>query len=337
MWKKILIVVLILIIGGAGGYGTYHFYKEYKKTTDTLTQTQSSLSQAQAELNAIGQMTEAYVLSSNVLSGQEINEQSFVTVNVPVSALNDKTYYTYASDEAHQNTDSLIGRKFRSNYSAGTLFTDDMLMTEEEATSGLPAYPIEIGFNSLPVTLEVGDTVDLRMLLMNGDEYVILDHKIVKDISQNIITFWISEEENALINSMYQDLGTYSNACVVYLFKYLEPGNKQTLSFYPVSSDMESMLLFNPNITDPTRCINQTLRAHLDQTLTILSDSANSGVTGNINSYVTTQIQNQNTARQNWLQEQQEKEEQAAEAGYVEGEETTETTPATEVDPEAID
>ena len=335
MAKKIIIILLILIIAGAGGYGTYHFYKENKANSEALAISQSSLSQAQAELNTIGQMTDVYVLSSDVLSGEEINENSFNTKSVPVSALNAKMYYTYSEDETHQNTESLIGKKFRSKYSAGTIFTDDMLMTEEEATSGIAAYPRVIGFNSLPVTLEVGDTVDLRLLLMNGDEYVVLDHKIVKSIVNNSVEFWISEEENAIINSMFQDLGVYNGACVAYLFKYLEPGNKQTLAFYPVSSEMESMLLFNPNIVDPTRCINQTLRAHLDQTLTILSDSINSGTSNTTMAYITTQIGFENEARSNYIQEKEQQKE-AAESGEVtEGEEVVES--ASEADPEAID
>ena len=339
MWKKILVIILILAIGGAGGYGTYHFYKENKMNIESLTNTQAQLSAAQSELNAIGSMTNAFVLTSDVLSGQEITENDFTTVYVPSSALNGVSYYDGASAEDHMTVNSLVGRKFRSAYHAGDFITDDMLMTEEEATSGLAAYGITIGFDSLPVDLEVGDTVDIRLLLMNGEEYVILDHKIIKGIAQNVVTLHVTEEENALINSMYSDLGVYSNACVAYLYKYLEPGNKQTLSFYPVNSEMESMLLFNPNITDATRCINPTLRAHLDQTLTILSDSANQSVSGLTKSYITTQISNANLARQQYLTEKEQARQESSQTTTIEG--TSDVVEGTEevqeVDPEAIE
>ena len=338
MWKRILVIILILAIAGAGGYGTYHFYKENKMNVETLTNTQAQLSAAQSELNVIGTMTNAYVLTSDVLSGQEITEADFTTVYVPSSALNGASYYENAPAEDHMTTEHLIGRKFRSAYRAGSFITDDMLMTEEEATSGLAAYGITIGFDSLPVDLEVGDTVDIRLLLMNGEEYVILDHKLVKGITQNVVTLHVTEEENALINSMYADLGVYNQACVAYLYKYLEPGNKQTLSFYPVNSEMESMLLFNPNITDATRCINPTLRAHLDQTLTILSDSANQAVSSMTKSYISTQISNANLARQQYLTDKESQKQVESQTTSINGETiSTEVESTEEIDPEAIE
>ena len=134
---------------------------------------------------------------------------------------------------------------------------------------------------------------------------------------------------------MYSDLGVYSTCTKAYLFKYLEPGNKQTLSFYPVVSEMEDFLLFNPNITDITRCVNTTLRDHINEQLLILSDSANSGTSGQALSVFSTAISGQNSMRQNWLTEQ----ENAESSETVESTEGTveDAAPQEEVDLEAIE
>lgn len=345
MFKKILIAILFVAVIGAGAFGTYHFYTENKTTLSTLANTQAQLAQKTSELDSIGTMTTVYSLASDVLSGAEIKAEDFVTVYIPTSAAPQACYYADATpttdEEGNEVLDGTInaiyGKHYRCNYTKGTIITSDMLMTEDEEYAGVVAYPVELTFNSVPVTLQVGDYVDIRFLLSNGEEYVVLDHKVVQAITNNTIQLYINEEENAIINSLYSDLGVYGNVCTAYLFKYLEPGNKQTLAFYPVVADMEEFLLYNPNITDVTRCINKTLRDHIDQQLLILSDSANSGTSGSVIGYVTSSLSGQSSMRQAWLQEQQQKEQQEAQAaanGEVVAEDGAESEP---VDTEVIE
>lgn len=332
MFKKILIALLFIIVAGAGAFGTYHFYNENKATTTSLEQTKIERDNYLAQVNQIGTMTTTYAVAGDILSGAEITEADLIEVHVPQKAIASNGYDLSVTPDIKE---SLVGRKMRCSVAANTIITPDLLMTEEEAVKGLMHYPIELTFESLPVTLKVGDTIDLRFLIANGEEYVVLDHKIVKDIYNNTIQLYISEEENAIINSMYSDLGVYSTCTRAYLFKYLEPGNKQTLSFYPVVSEMEDFLLFNPNITDITRCVNTTLRDHINEQLLILSDSANSGTSSQALSVFSTALSGQNSMRQNWLTEQ----ENAESSETVESPEGTEEGAVSqeEVDLEAIE
>ena len=329
MLKKVLTIILILAIAGAGGFGTYHFYTENKNNMNTLQQTQSQLAQAQSELSAIGTMTYAYSVATNVLSGEVIDEGDLVEVYIPTSAVGD----TVIADA--ETAATLVGKRFRCNYSAGTLMTKEMVMTDSEEVEGITYYPIELTFTALPVTLAIGDQVSIRFLLANGEEYVVLSHKIVRDIYNNTIQLYINEEENAIIKSLLNDLGVYNCVCTAYLYKYLEPGNTDDLAFYPVVTEMEDFLYYNPNITDPTRCINSNLREHINQQLILLSDSANSGTANLVISSVGSQLSASDTMRQDWVQKQQ----QAEESGEVVSEsgETTEETTEAEVDTEAID
>lgn len=333
MWKKILLAILFIAVAGAGAFGTYHFYNENKTTTTSLEQVKIERDNYLAQVNQIGTMTTTYAIAGDILSGSEITEADLIEVHIPQKAIASNGYDLSVNPDVKA---SLVGRKMRCSVAANTIITPDMLMTEEEEVAGLMHYPIELTFDSLPVTLKEGDTIDLRFLLANGEEYVVLDHKIVKAVFNNTIQLHVSEEENAIINSLYSDLGVYSNCTKAYLFKYLEPGNKQTLSFYPVVTEMEDFLLFNPNITDITRCVNTTLRDHINEQLLILSDSANSGTSSAALSVFSTALSGQNSMRQNWLQEQ----EQAAEEGAVtstEGAPAEGEVPQEEVDLEAIE
>lgn len=342
MFKKIIPWILLVVVMAAGGYGTFRFYRENKANIESLNNMTNMYNSARAELDSIGTMINVYAISTDVLSGDEIRDTDIITVSIPEQAAGSTVVRADAVIESEDGTttpavDQFVGKHYRCNYSKGTLLTTEMLMTDEEEVEGIMKFPIELTFSSLPVTLVKGDYIDLRFLIANGEEYVILDHKIVRDIYNTTITLWVSEEENVLINSMYSDLGVYPSACVAYLFKYLEPGNTQTLSFYPCSAEVEKFLKYHPNITDITRCVNTNLRQHIDSELAILSDSANSGVSSSIISTVSSALSNQSAMRQQWLQDQEQKEQEAQEAG-VSTDDTGEVTETQEViDTEAIE
>lgn len=315
MFKKILIGILFLAIVGTGGYFIYKFYGEAKDYKQQLDDTVSQLSQAQAQINEIGSMGYVYQTAVAVKSGDEITESDLVQVSVPESTI---------SDEQRINPEDVIGKKFRLNLNAGATMSTDLLMTDEESESGvIQKYPRELTFDALPVTLEVGDYVDVRFFVASGEEYVVLDHAIVRGISNNTVTFHITEEENILINSMYTDLGAYNGVCTAYMYKYLEPGNSETVPFYPVSADLAQFIRFNPNVTDITRLENVNARNHLDELLTILSNNNNSGVASSIMNVFSTQISMQNAARQTYITD---KEEAEANGVPLEGYDTGVTT-----------
>ena len=325
MFKKILIILLILAVAGAGGYGTYHYYSEYKSTTEQLRDVNARASDMQSRLEAIGTMGTAYQLVKDVKSGAEITVDDFRQISVPTSTVGAKTYTDFSQVEA------IVGRHYRSPYSAGTILTEDIIMTEEEEQQGIMKYPMVLGFDSLPVQAEPGAYMDLRFYMANGEEYVVLDQKIIQDVKDTNIQIYCSEEEIVLLNALYSDTAVYSNVCLAYIYVYLEPGNADTVAFYPCLADQEAFLKFNPNITDPTRCINSTLRAHIDQQLLILADSANAGVSSAIVSRMSGTLASQESYRQAVITERQQQ--QNVQQTTQPTEETQEST----YDPDAIE
>lgn len=293
MFKKILVAILFILVIGAGAFGTIHFYKANKNQIEQNQALAAQNARVQAELDAIGQLVTVYEVSSKMYSGKEIKETDLVPVSVPAST---------CSITSITDISKLVGRFYKVDVEPGTILSTDMLMEEKQETQ--KKYPRELTFTSLPVSTVVGDYIDIRVMLPNGEEYVVLSHEQIMRMYDQTITIYVSEEENAILNSVFADMGSYNGFMLCYLTKYLEPGkDTDTIAFYPVTHEMETFLQFNPNITDTTRCINPTLRDHIDKVLLVFTDSENQSVAQGFISSLNQQYSSQLAAHQMWVDE----------------------------------
>ena len=293
MVKKILLILAFVVVIGAGGFGTYHFYSENKNQIQQNQALAAQNSQIQAELNSIGTLVTVYEVSTKVYSGRQIKESDLIPVSVPMS-----------TNGASSITDisQLIGKYYKVDINPGTILSADMIMAEKDETKKV--YSREITLTSIPVSTIVGDYIDIRMILPNGEEYVVLSHERIERLYDTTITLHVSEEENAILNSVFGDLGSYNGFVLCYATKYLEPGkDTDTIAFYPVQHEMENFILYNPNIEDTTRCINTTLRDHIDEILLVFTDDHNQSVAQAFISSLSAQYSSQLAAHQMWLEE----------------------------------
>lgn len=315
--KKVIITILFVLVLGAGIGGTAYFYVQNKNQITANEQLAQQNAQVQAQLNAIGQMVEVYEVNKKVYSGNEILDGDLSAVSVPASTL---------ADSSVTDKSQLVGRHYRVNVQPGTILSLDMLMDEDNDTN--VKFPYELTASSVPVSTSVGDYIDIRMVLANGEEMIVLNHKKVERLYNTTITINVSEEENAILISMFNDLGVYSDGCLAYITKYIEPGNNDTVAFYPVQHDMENFVRFNPNIEDTTRCINETLRDHVDEVLLLYTNSANQATSSGFLNIMKQQLTGQLTAHTTWVTEHTD------ENGNVASEDGTESNPSDEQPPE---
>lgn len=267
--KKILIVLLFLAVAGAGIGGTLYFKGQVKTQTEQNNVLISQNAQVQAQLNAIGSMTTVYQVNLNTFSGQQVKDSDLIAVSIPMSAVSGSTV---------TNKAQVVGLRYKTEISKGTILSADMLMDDTEYLNDTK-YPRTISFTSLPKELMVGDFVDIRLLLPNGEEYVVMSKVLIQDVKGTTITINVSEEEHFILNAMMQDAGNYEGFCLFYMVKYLEPGmDDATIAFYPVQHEMENFVKFNPNIADSTRCINTTLRDHIDEVFILFTNSDNEDI-----------------------------------------------------------
>lgn len=311
--KKVIIIILFVLVLGAGIGGTTYFYVQNKNQITANEQLAQQNAQVQAQLNAIGQMVEVYEVNKKVYSGNEILDGDLIAVSVPASTL---------ADSSVTDKSQLVGRHYRVNVQPGTILSLDMLMDEDNDTN--VKFPYELTVSSVPVSTSVGDYIDIRMVLANGEEMIVLNHKKIERLYNTTITINVSEEENAILISMFNDLGVYSNGCLAYVTKYIEPGNNDTVAFYPVQHDMENFVRFNPNIEDTTRCINETLRDHVDEVLLLYTNSANQATSSGFLNIMKQQLTGQLTAHTTWVTEHTD------ENGNLVSENGTESSPSDE-------
>ena len=291
--KKVLIILLFLIVVGAGATGTIYFYKQNENQINVNEQLAMQNAQVQSQLNAIGQMVEVYEVSKNVFSGNQILDGDLVAVSVPASTLS----LSSVTDKS-----LLVGKYYKISLTPGTIMSTDMLMDESEEASVKLAY--ELTLESLPVGIMVGDYIDLRLLIASGEEFTVVTHKRIERIENDItISINVSEEEQAAILSMFNDLGVYSTGCIAYVSKYVAPGNSNSVANYPVQHEMENFIRFNPNIEDPTRLVNETLRDHVDEVFLKYTNSINTDSSSNYIAIMRKQLEGQLEAYQVWIEE----------------------------------
>lgn len=268
--KKVIIILLFLLTAGGGVGSTLYFRNQVKVQQEQNAQLVAQSAQVQQKLNAIGSMTTVYQVGTRVYSGKQILETDLVPVSVPASTL-------FESSITDKN--ELIGKFYKVDINPGTILSKDMLMKEDDEGLTKKKFTRTINFTSLPVGLVEGDYIDLRMMLPNGEEFVVFNHAFVKKIFETTILLDISEEENVIIHSMLQDEANYKGYVLFYLMKYLEPGNDtDTIAFYPIQHEMENFVRFNPNIDDVTRCINTSLRDHIDEVLLTYTAGENASI-----------------------------------------------------------
>ena len=287
--KKVLIILLFLIVLGAGGFGTFHFYKQNGNQISlnaTLTQKNA---QVQSQLDAIGAMTVCYQVPYKVYSGKTIDVNTLKQVSVPASTLGEASITDIAD---------LQGMAYRVDVQPGTILSKDMLMEQDKE---IMKFPREIDFLSVPVTLKVGDYIDIRIILPNAEEYVVFNRKKIERLYNTTVTIYVTEEENVLLNAAIADYAQYNQYTLIYMMKYLEPGNANSAAFFPVQHDVENFVRFNKNITDPTRCINETLRDHIDEVLLLYSSSQNSQMASAFISGMRTQLSSQLAMQSDWV------------------------------------
>ena len=129
------------------------------------------------------------------------------------------------------------------------------------------------------------DTVDVRIFFPNGESYVVLSKKVMKEYVQETasVFLWMDEEEQLRMSAAIVDAALYPGA-KLYVTKYIEPNIQEaSVITYTPSLPILSLIEDDPNIV--ARCsqkLNKDVRKALENRL---SDSMKTDVTA-INWYV---------------------------------------------------
>lgn len=212
------------------------------------------------ENQRIAAQKDVLVLNTTVKSGDEITSAMFTKAKAdkdvaPTSALTVAAYNTLSSDE-NGNAKKVLAKI---DIDAKTIITNDMLVSEDNAvTSDLRVQ--EYNMVVLPTLLATGDTIDVRLRLPNGVDYIVLAKKkvTVPDLgtttASTTITIELTEGETLTMSAAIVDAYKIKGS-KLYANKYTDPGIQTAASLTYVPSS-ETVNIVNTDENQVTTAKN---------------------------------------------------------------------------------
>lgn len=173
-------------------------------------------------------------------------------------------------------TENGLGKTAVIEIPAGTQVINSMV-TEAKVSSELR----ELEYNVIKLSSNVvnNDTVDIRICYPNGESYVVLSKKNIKDIAKDKLNcyFWLNEEEIVRMSSAIVDAYLYKGA-QIYTTEYIEPNlQKESVVNYTPSLSIIQLIKTDPNIVKvASGYLNTIMRKEMENRL---AESINQDVT----------------------------------------------------------
>ena len=239
--------ILVFVILGALSMVTINKYK------DALEDRDSQIYKLEASLNNIGPLTTGFVVTKDVRAGELIEEDYITAVDIPeVIGRNIST-----------SIDDLVGKYYRISLSEGTVLTKEDVVSEVIDNT---ERKYDLILEDLPIGLEVGDYIDVRIRFPYGQDFVAMSNKKVIDINSGVPKIYVSEADILAYNSMLLD--TVMHNGVMYALEYKDAGSQAGAEvFYPVNNDIASLIEINPNILEIVRDKMKLERKVLDNAM----------------------------------------------------------------------
>ena len=215
------------------------------------------------ENQRIASQKNVVIIKQDIKSGEEITSDMLLTVkaNSEVASTGAMTMADFstlstATDDAGNTANLRVLAKI--DISAKTVITEDMLSTEETAVSN-DLRQQEYNMIVLPSTLADGDTIDIRLRLPNGADYIVLSKKKVKladlngAVSATTILINVTEDQILTMSAAIVDAYKISGS-KLYATKYTDPGLQAvaTATYIP-SNDTINLIDKDPNIVTTAR------------------------------------------------------------------------------------
>lgn len=208
-----------------------------KKNYDNIiTQREVEINNLQQRLDDIGELVTVYQLNTNAKSGTKMQDFQFSTIEIPEYSV---------PENAITSLEDIEGFYYKISLSSGTIITSDMLMqqklTDDERT-------LDVVLDEIPIGIETGDYVDIRIAFPLGQDYIAMTHKEVVEINGSTLKLIVSQQDFYSYQSMQTDEALYSST-KAYGSTYIEGGMQAAAQqYYPVSLDVLKTMLLDPNI-----------------------------------------------------------------------------------------
>ena len=183
------------------------------------------------------------VLGQDVKSGETIDSSMLKQVENVSNKIIPSNAVSIGGEEVIAKTD----------LKANTIITSDLVTTPDSKINN-DTRTQEYNTIVLPINLEEGDYVDIRLSLPSGQSYIVVSKKKVEipdvggTLSTDTIRMTLSEDEIlAMSNAIYDAFKI--NGSKLEAVKYAEPGTQTAATpTYPVNAEVSKLLVNDPNI-----------------------------------------------------------------------------------------
>ena len=244
-----------------------------------------------------GTATKAYALNRDVKSGQEITADMLSPINtysnlIPQNYI-DSTILT--SVESGKKVVAKVDLYKNTILTASTVTTEENTVTKDVRT-------MEYNMLTLPINLTIGDYVDIRITFPDGQDFIVIAKKEIKNIQGNTVTFDMSEADIVMLNSAIVE-SYIMKASNIYIAKYVEPGmQEKAANTYVPTAEVIRLIETDSNIVSTaknelTSRFDANIRSQMNSTVNRYSEQ---GLT-NVEEGIQKQIEDAKKAREEYL------------------------------------
>lgn len=244
-----------------------------------------------------GTATKAYALNRDVKSGQEITADMLSPINtysnlIPQNYI-DSTILT--SVESGKKVVAKVDLYKNTILTASTVTTEENTVTKDVRT-------MEYNMLTLPINLTIGDYVDIRITFPDGQDFIVIAKKEIKNIQGNTVIFDMSEADIVMLNSAIVE-SYIMKASNIYIAKYVEPGmQEKAANTYVPTAEVIRLIETDSNIVSTaknelTSRFDANIRNQMNSTVNQYSEQ---GLT-NVEEGIQKQIEDAKKAREEYL------------------------------------
>lgn len=248
----------------------YAGYKVYVITFKTTVETY------QAQITALEDQDQQlkknfWIPMSNVSKGSVLEQENF-------------TEFTYKAemDTSQFMDESDFGKIALCDLPSGEPVMKSSLLKEDVSDD---VREEEFNMFFLATNLITGDVIDLRIQFTNGEDYIVLAKKRIRDINlgNNTLWIWLNEEEMNRISSAIVDAYLHKGT-KLYTVTYVEPSIQEASKVtYPVNLSVREVMASNPNIlAEAKNALAQEPRESLNERLNRISEEDAKDMANNI-------------------------------------------------------
>lgn len=238
-----------------------------------------------------------YVLTSDVKSGAKI-DSSMVKQTEAIQSVVPADYITL--EDLTENTIAKL------DLTKGSVLSKALI---QESTAKITSDLRQQEYNMivLPQYLDIGEYIDIRLRLANGQDFIVVSKKEVQNITEDTVWLNMYEQETLAMSNAIVEAYKMKGA-KLYATTYVEPGNqKDATPTYVPSAEVINLINADKNITEEAKKglaerYTAELRTRREQEINAQINSYIEEAKDNLEANIEEEITNSKAARKEYIE-----------------------------------